>query len=259
LDGRIYVLQAASRSISVYGMEDRRCKPEEITSSDFDRPQDIAACSSRHVLYILDQSCIWQVKKNDQISVYVRMSQVSATLSITKKHLLVISSDGVRKCTDDSVISSFKPMSEFRLPVGLSKAKPWHAVEVNDGHVVAHAEAARFHRVSKLRDTQRLIDRSHVEDFTYGREVGEGEDQLSSPVYLAMEPTHGHIFVADHDNSRVVVLDRNLKRVLTITELPEGGYPTRLCYVEDTSELLIGMTNGLVVGYKFNWYVLVYL
>jgi len=78
-------------------MEDKGWETEEITSADFDRPQDIAACSSRQVLYILDQSCIWQVKKNGDISQYVRLSQVCATMSITKKHVLIVSSKGVRK------------------------------------------------------------------------------------------------------------------------------------------------------------------
>lgn len=249
LDGLIYILQAASQSISVYRMGENSWQPEEITSTKFVRPQDIAACSSRHVLYILDQSCIWQVKKNGDVSEYVRLSQVSATMSVTKKHLLVISSKGVRKWMYSAV---FKPtMSEFRLPVGMTETKPWHAVEVDDGHVVAHTETAKYHRVSKIMESQR--NKSQLEVFTYGREVGQGEDQLSSPVYLAVEPQHGCIFVADHDNSRVVVLDSNLGRVLTIIDLPEGCYPSRLCYVEERSVLLVGMSNGWIVGYKITW------
>lgn len=265
MDGSIYILQAAPKSvnkptveysaISVYGMKDKCWQSNKIMCTEYKRPQDIAACSSLKVIYILDQSCIWEVKNDAIKSIYERSSKVSATMSITKTHLLVVSSEGIKKYEYGSDFKA--PVSEFRLPVGLTQTKPWHAVEVNDGHVVAYTETAKFHRVSKIKES--LRDKSSVEFATYGRDVGEGEDQLSSPVYLAVELTHGHIFVADHDNSRVVVLDRNLKRVLTITELPEGGYPTRLCYVEDTNELLVGMSNGLVVGYKFNWYVLAYV
>ena len=176
-------------------------------------------------------------------------------MSITKKHLLVISSKGVRKYEYSAI---FKPKaSDFRLPVGLKDTKPWHAVEVRNGHVMAYTEIAKFHRISILRESHR--DKSQVEVSTYGSEVGEGEDQLSSPVYLAVEPEYGAIFVADHDNSRVVVLDENLKKVMTINDLPEGCYPSRLCYVEERSLLLVGMSNGLVVGYKVKRYVIDYL
>lgn len=247
MNGNIYILQAALKSIHVYRMEDK-CWQKEITRTEFDRPQDIAACSLLSVLFVLDMSRIWAVSKNDQVSAYVRLSEVSATMSITQTHLLVISSEGIRKYDRKP---SVKPRaSEVRLPEALKKnTKLWHAVETNDGHLVAYIESAKFHRVSKITDSRR--DKSKVEVFTYGKEVGPGEDQLSSPVYLAVEPSNGHIFVADHDNGRVVVLDGNLNRVFTIADLPEACYPTRLCYVEESGLLLVGMSNGLVVGYKF--------
>ena len=250
LDGRIYILQAARRSISIYRPEDMCWQQDEISSSKFHKPQDIAACYLRHVLYVLDQSCIWQVKMDDNISVYVRLSQVSATMSITKSFPMVISSKGVQKCrySHDSWSIPKLTVSSFRLPVGLTETKPWHAVKVHNWHVVAHVEAAKYHRISKIIESSRP-DRSQVEVSTYGGEVGDGEDQLNNPVYLAVEPKYGHIFVADHDNSRVVVLDGNLERVLTIG-LPTGCYPSRLCYVEERNVLLVGMSNGLVVGYK---------
>ena len=250
LDGRIYILQAASQSIHVFERVDQYWqRAGDIISTSFERPQDIVACSSRKVLYVLDQSRIWKVDTNGNVSVYVQLSQVSATLSVTKNHLLVISSEIIRKYTPGIVTPS---MSQFRLPVGLAETKPWHAVETDDGYVIAHTETARFHRVSKLKERQR--DKSRVEVFAYGAygtEVGEGEGQLSSPVYLALEPENGQIFVADHDNGRVVVLDHELTRVMTITDVPEGCYPTRLCYVDERKELLVGMSNGLVIGYKF--------
>jgi len=266
MDGRIYILQALSKldnastiiysAIGVYRMEDECWQPEVITNEEYNRPQDMVACSSLSVLYILDQLRIWEVRKDVQKSVYERSSKVSATMSITRTHLLVVSSEDIRKYEYGSDFKA--PMSELRLPVGLSETKPWHAVEVDDGHVISHAEAENLHRVSKFKEIQRDMSKSKVEVFTYGKNVGKGEDQLSSPVYLVVEPEYGAIFVADHDNSRVVVLDRNLKKVMTINDLPEGCYPSRLCYVEERSLLLVGMSNGLVVGYKVKRYVIIH-
>ena len=255
LDGRIYIL--LSQSIQVLEEVVQYWKrAKEIKSRSFERPQDIVACTSRKVLYVLDQSRIWKVDTNGNVSVYVQLSQVSATLSVTKNHLLVISSEIIIIYTP----GFFRPsVSQFRLPVGLAGTKPWHAVETDDGYVIAHTDAARFHRVSKLKKSQR--DKSSVEVFAYGAygtEVGEGEGQLSSPVYLALEPKHGHIFVADHDNGRIVVLNHNLTTRVMITDVPEGCYPTRLCYVDKRNELLVGMSNGSVIGYKFKrWSVIV--
>jgi len=250
LNGKIYLLQAESQSIIVYRMDDIQSEPKIIQSSDFVRPQDIAGCSARNVVYILDQACIWKADKNDNISVYVQLNHVYATMSITKERLLVTSSSVISKCTHSSI--SKPSVLEVRFPEGLSETKPWHALEVDNGHVIAHTEAGKFNRVSKIIESQR--NRANVEISTYEKEV-EGIGQLSHPVYLALEPKHGHIFVADDANRRVVVLDSNLtKSVLMITDLPESCYPNRLCYVDDRKELLVGLNNGWVISYKFARY-----
>ena len=249
MNGQIYTLQADSKFVIVYthGTLDDYWIPEVIENTSFNRPQDIAACSSRNVLYILDQSCIWELDSSHKISIYVQLSEVYATMSATKEHILLISSSVIRKYKHRPI---WKPsVLEVRLPVGLSQLRAWHALEVGGGHVIAHTEAARFHRVSKIIESQR--NKAQVEVSTYGKESGNAIDQLSDPVYLALEPQHSHIFVADHDNCRVVVLDSELgTRVLMISDLPERCYPSRLCYVDDSNELLVGTSNGLVIAYK---------
>jgi len=253
LNGKIYILQLESKFISVYSMENIHSQPKRIESAGFVRPQDMAACSARNVLYILDQLCIWKVDKNDNISIYVHLSHLYATMSITKERILVTSSSLVSRCTR----SIWKPsVVEVRLPVGLSETKPWHAVEVDGGLVIAHTEAARFNRVSRVEESQR--NRANVEVSTYEKAV-EGIDRLSHPVYLAQEPKHGHIFVADDTNRRVVVLDRNLtKSVLMITELPPECYPNRLCYVEERRTLLVGTSDGRIIAYKIIRYTRIF-
>jgi len=245
LDGRLYIIQGTSKSITVFGVETNCCS--EIDDECFERLRDIVACCKMSMLYILDQSCIWQLDKNGNITQYVPLySRVSATMSIRERNLLVTSSKTLIK-----YVYKFwkRSPAEIRLPEGMSLAKLWHAVEVDGGHVIAHTDNAQFHRVSKIEASKRTG--ANVEVRAY---VEEGVDRLSNPVYLALEPKHGHIFVADHENRRVVGLDRELKKVLMISDLPQGrypNYPNRLCYVEERSELVIGMSDGLVIGYKF--------
>lgn len=254
LEGKIFVIQGAPHSISFFTMEDNYSSPNIKRDNRFRRLMDIVACHSISMLYILDEACIWQLDKKNIISKYVDIdiSPVFSTMSISGRDLLVTSSDGLRMYRYKS-FGRPSPV-EIRLPVGLLTTKPWHALEVDGWYVIAHIEGAKFHRVSKFEASQ--LTRAKLEVFTYGKKMGADIDQLSNPVYVAVEPKHGHIFVADHDNRRVVVLDRELKRVFTISDLPSGCYPTRLCYLEKSSELLVGMTDGCVVVYKFCRYVL---
>lgn len=248
LDGNIYIIQGGSKSIGVYRTEDNYLV-KEIRSDRFDRLLDIVVCNS--ILYGLDQSYIWQIDNNSNVSEYVSLSQVSATMSasVRETRLLVTSSRILSKYTYRPI---GKPaMSKIRLPEGLMTATLWHAQEIADGHVIAHVETGKFHRVSKIEESE--SKRAILEVCAYGNEAGNGNGQLSNPVYLALEPEHGHIFVADHDNQRVVVLDRNLSRVMLISALPTGSYPNRLCYVDERKELFVGMSNGYIIGYKFTW------
>jgi len=246
MDGKIYIIQAASQSLTVFRSEDN-CFEAEIKNERFNKLQDIVACYGRSKLYILDQSCIWQLDRKGNVSVYAQLSHVSAGMSIRRRNLLVTSSSALRKYAYKRI--GRPSPSEIRLPVGLLKSKAWHALELDDGYVIAHVERGIFHRVTKIEESQ--VNRVTLEISSYGSEAGERDDQLSNPVYLALEPKHGHVFVADHDNRRVVVLDRNLRRVLLISDLPAECHPTRLCYVEQRCELCVGLSDGSVTVYKF--------
>lgn len=250
LEGKIYVIQGTSISIKVFTetSENSFSEKNPIESDLFIKLVDIVACKAIMALYILDQSCIWQLDKNGNITEYVRLSHVYATISVTGRHLLVTSSSDVIKCRYRGIL---KPsLVPINFPMGLSGTKPWHALETGSWNTyVAHIEKAKFHRVSKLEESER--NRANIELCAYGYKGGNAENQLSNPVYLALERQYGHVFVADHDNGRVVMLDSDLRRRLMISDLTEGCYPNRLCYVEDKRTLIVGMSNGLVIGYKF--------
>jgi len=255
LDGNIYTIRGQFQTITVFRAKDYYLV-KEIKDERFGRLLDIVACISLRILYTLEQACVWQIDENGNVSEYVSLIHLhvtTPTLSVRGTQLLVTSSNGIRKYTRG--IWGPTP-ADIRLPVGLSGAKLWHAQEVHDGYVTAYVERGTLHRVSKFREGGIFLERGRqVEYFVYGTQQGEGTDQLSNPVYLAVEPKHGHIFVADHDNQRVVLLDSKFHRFLIISELPEGCYPTRLCYVDERKELFVGTSNGYIMGYKFTRYV----
>lgn len=249
LDGKIYVIHSSSKAIKVFRFtsENEFSDEGEIKNILFNTLLDIVSCKKITALYILDLSSIWQLDTHGDVTAYVQLNHVYSTISISGRNLLVTGSRIMSKCRHRFIL---KPsLSRISLPEGLSNTKPLHALEIDSTHVISHVNSQQLHLVSKLKETGR--DRTTIERSMYGKEAGVGDDQVNNPVYLALEPKNGHIFVADHDNSRVVVLDGNLSRRLMILNLPERCYPSRLCYVEDRRKLIVGMSNGLVIGYKF--------
>jgi len=246
MQGRIYILEKVSNLtavIRVYNREHMDSELETIKDDRFKEAQDIVACLSRKVLYVLSQSCILAVDKKRTITAYKDgLDEVSATISVAHKALLVTSSSGIRRY-EHKLIG--KPSeSTVQLPRSMM-TKLWHALEIDGGYILSHTEAGELNRVTCISKAER--DKSYVERYTSADQFG-----LGSPVHLALEPTSGHIFVADNDNRRIVLLKRksiDYECVYLIPELPERCYPTRLCYVEDRQELLVGTTNGFTIGY----------
>jgi len=58
--------------------------------------------------------------------------------------------------------------------------------------------------------------------------------------------SHGNIFVADHDNHRILLLDAHLTLRRVIIDEHQLNYkqPWRLCYREQSGQLLVGFCEG---------------
>ena len=72
---------------------------------------------------------------------------------------------------------------------------------------------------------------------------------LSKPRHLAIDE-NSYIYIADMLNSRVLVLDSNLslcKVIRTGNNENDEGHTRRLCYSQDTKQLIIGLHGGRVL------------
>jgi len=114
---------------------------------------------------------------------------------------------------------------------------PWHAVESPTGtFVVAH------------RNTQ--LDQDQVSEVnTEGQVLRQFSDSLGLPADTAAD-SQGHILVADYGNRRILLLDAQLalRRVIVDEHQLNDQLPWRLCYVEQSGQLLVGLLHSDNVG-----------
>jgi len=136
--------------------------------------------------------------------------------------------------TDDNQLRQFDTaggdeLRRVRLPDYMALE---HAVESPTGtFVVCH------------RNTQ--LDQWQVSEVnTEGQVLRQFSGSLSSPEHIAAD-SQGHILVADSDNSRILLLDAqlSLRRVMIDEHQLNYERPLRLCYEEQSGQLLVGLTG----------------
>jgi len=113
---------------------------------------------------------------------------------------------------------------------------PEHAVESPTGtFVVAH------------RNTQ--LDQYQVSEVnTEGQVLRQFSGSLGWPARIAID-SQGHILVADYVNSRILLLDAQLalRRVIVDEHRLYDKRPLRLCYVEQSGQLLVRLLRNVAV------------
>ena len=113
---------------------------------------------------------------------------------------------------------------------------PWHAVESPTGtFVVIH------------RNTQ--LDQHQVSEVnTEGQVLRQFSGSLGGPPHIAID-SQGHILVADLDRRRILLLDAQLalRRVIVDRHQLNDRRPLRLCYVEQSGQLLVGLFGSVAV------------
>jgi len=113
---------------------------------------------------------------------------------------------------------------------------PGHAVESPTGtFVVGH------------RNTQ-LNQREVSEVNTEGQVLRQFSGSLGWPAHIAID-SQGHILVADWDSRRILLLDAQLalRRVIVDEHQLNDQRPFRLCYVEQSGQLLVGLGDSVAV------------
>jgi len=203
-------------------------------------PRDIVACERTSQVYVADYGrCIWRVSSDgEDIECFLPKSDTFTpyTLSVTSTRLLVTPLSTRQLIQFDAVGDELR---RVQLP---DYMVPCHAVESPTGtFIVSHDnKQLRQDQVSEVNtggEVLRQFSRSHLSLFSLTQHVAVD--------------SHGNILVADHDqyNRRILLLDAQLtlRRVVVDQHQLNDKEPRRLCYKEQSGQLLVGSWKGVAV------------
>jgi len=197
---------------------------------------DIAACEQTSHVYVAEyMKCIWRVSADGaDIKHWLPKSPDDTfkpwSLSVTSTRLLMTSRDTKQLMQFDA---DGNELSRVHLT---DYMHPYHAVESPTGtFIVGHD------------NTQ--LEQWQVSEVNTGGEVlrqftGSRLSSLDYTPHVAVD-SHGNIFVADRDKCRILLLDAHLRLRRVIIDEHQLNYkgPYRLCYREQSGQLLVGFFN----------------
>jgi len=227
----VYVVRGWSCTINRFNATTHQ-QLTDINLKDLSEPLDIAACELTSQLYVAAfDECVWRVSSDGvDIQRWLKKSP-SDTLSVTSSRLLVTSLSG-RQLIQFNAAGG----DELRR-VGLPDyMEPRHAVESPTGTFIVG------HRNTRLNQWQ------VSEVSTEGQVLRQfGDSSLDEPQHIAVD-RQGNIFVADWSNRRILLLDAQLalRRVITDARQLNDRKPHRLCYMEQSGQLLVGLNEDRV-------------
>jgi len=218
----------------------------DVNVEDLKVPYDIAACDQTSHVYVADsEKCIWRVSADgadirhwlpkspdytfNPYALSVTSSRLLVTSHITETmigtHVMLFDADG-------------NELRDVDLPnfMGYTMT-PWHVVESPTGTFIVslvHIKLMQY-QVSEVNTGGEVLRQFPV-------------SRLSSDVDLTLRvavDSHGNIFVPDWDNRRILLLDAHLtlRRVIIDKHQLNDKRPQRLCYREQSGQLLVGFVE----------------
>ena len=226
----------------------------DIVVKDLSQPTDIVACERTSQLYVADRwaKCVWRVSSDGEDIKQKRWLPKSPddtfkpwTLSVTSTRLLVTIHypHQLREFDSDG-----DELRRVQLPDDM---EPYHAVESPIGTLIV----SRYNRQVK-QEQDVYQGQGDVVEVNTGGEVlrqfsGPRLSSLGLTAHVAVD-SHGNIFVADYHNHRILLLDAHLslRRVIIDEHQLNDKSPWRLCYREQSGQLLVGFSEAGVAVFS---------
>ena len=244
---RLYIVKALSSTVNVFSA----IAPYEPQGS-IDIPgkaNDMVSFDERGHLYVCDphKRRVWTLTpsgESTQIREFACLAAWRLFVDNVEKQLLMTSPMALHfyGLHDD------KLRQTIELPAFMDAV---HSVRTPDGRIlVCHTTQTgdAFHQVSEF-NAKGVVIRA------FGGAKGNDIDKLSSPRNMDVD-NKGRVFVADMDNSRIVVLNAKLQPERTwLNESDEGhglelNCPVTVRYLARDERLLVGNKNGSVSAYN---------
>jgi len=238
LDNLLYVLRRgkSSEQIEVYDKDSYRLQ-RCITVSGLGVGRDMISCAHNRCAYVADitSSCIHRVglpHGADVTNWPVNNRLIS--ISVTDTHSVLVTCDKVRKIKEFS--TDGKLLRQIQLPEDV--VSPQHTIQLSSGEfIVCHGDGPDpVHRVC-------LIDSNGHVVKLYGGPKGSGTQQMHVPAHLAVD-RNGFVFVADVNNSRVLLLSPALTFVREILSRDQLEWkPRRVWLDSDIRRLYVAVSK----------------
>jgi len=237
LHDTVYIVCYGSSAIIRFDAVTRQ-RLTDISVKHLSNPWHIAACEHTSSVYVVQfEECVWRVSSDSEdVKLWLQRSPSDTfkpwKLSVTSSRLLVTSHDTNQLRQFDAVGDELRRVD---LPDDMM---PRHAVESLRGtFIVSH------------RDTQ--LKQSQVSEVDTGGQVlrqfsGSRLIPLGGTTHIAVD-SQGNIFVAaDWHTGRILLLDSQLTLHRVIIDEHQLNYkrPRRLCYSEQSGQLLVGFGEG---------------
>ena len=216
----------------------------DIDVEDLRNPWDIAACEQTSHVYVAGYECVWRVSSDceDMKRWWRRKTRWWKpsdtlrpwTLSVTSSRVLVTSRD------TNQLMQLNEAGEELRRVQLPEYMRPWHAVESPSATFIVS------HENTELKQWQ--VSKVNTEGQVLRQFSGPRLSPLSLTPHIAVD-SRGNIFVADSGNRRILLLDAQLalRRVIIdkhqLNDLP----PYRLCYNEQSGQLMVALGGGVAV------------
>jgi len=229
----VYVVCGASSTIIRFSSKTHE-RLTDINVKDLNDPRDIAACEQTSQLYVTDSLvCMWRVSpEGEDIKRWWTKTPSDTfnpwTLSVTSS-IVLVTSFGTNELMQ--LDAAGEELRRVPLP-GYMGA--WHAVELPTGTFVFG------HHNTQLNDQWQVSEVNNKGEVLrqFSRSLGR-----YTP-HIAVD-SQGNVFVADFDNCLVLLLDAQLALRRVIIDEHQLDYkPQRLCYKEQSAQLLVGLDLG---------------
>jgi len=228
----VYIVCRGSSAIMRFNTRTHQ-RLTDIIVEELRGPYNVAACQQTSVVYVAGAACVWRVSSDgEDVKRWLPKSWSDKikpkSLSVTSSRLLVTSWGTKQLRQFDKVGDELKRVD---LPDDMEYLH--HAVESSTGtYFVSHSD--------------RRLEQHQVSEVNTGGEVlrqfsGSRLLPLGSTEHIAVD-SQGNVFVADRGSRRILLLNSELalRRVIMDEHQLNDKQPCRLCYTEQSGQLLVG-------------------
>ena len=190
-------------------------------------------------VYVADSwECVWRVSSDakDMKRCWTKSPSdafAPCTLSVTSSRLLVTSYHTNELMQLDEAGGELR-----RVPLP-EHMEPLHAMESPTGTFIVS------HENTELKQRPWQVSEVNTEGQVLRQFSGSPLSPLGDPEHIAVD-SQGNIFVADWDNRRILLLDAQLalRRVIIDEHQLNDKRPLRLCYKEQSGQLMVGLVQA---------------